>query len=200
MIVRWSWKERFQFSASSDQYRYVPICIAWNGHRLRNMGLGSSRRGRPTAMSSITHEICGQTRAVCWGRKQRRAVREDSCSLLQASSGGLRRPVWVRLDLRQRGSREQVLWLTQLELGLHSVSTDVEGLRLACRLQVENADVDVWTWELDCTQSCDKNFISIRLWLEVRRCDLWDCELPLTWPRRQESPIRLRKFSRMRIY
>ena len=89
-------------------------------------------------MSPVAHDLRTTTRLLLeWERK--------TCGLekqLQPSSGQLRRPecavelesawICVEVDLR----RERALWSTQLELGLDRI-TGVEGVRLACRLQVE---------------------------------------------------------------
>ena len=124
--------------------------IARNGHRLHDMGLSTSRHedDQLPCRRSRMIDICGrpQPRAACWDR-DRKKIERKTCGLgkqLQPSSGRLRRPVYVQLSLSPRGFGSKYEEKKRAGFVADSIRAwsphriaGVEGVRLACRLQVE---------------------------------------------------------------
>ena len=126
------------------------------------MGLGTSRHEDDQLPSSRrSRMICGRPRAACWDRKERRAVWENSCSQVQVDFDDAHFMkfyfcvflfAWhfdaqsVQLSLSPRGFASK--YEETKEAGRlfvvdstrawppHRIA-GVEGVRLACRLQVE---------------------------------------------------------------
>ena len=135
--------------------------IARNSHRLRDMGLGTSRHEDDQLPCRRSRMICGRPRAACWDRKERRAVWENSCSQVQVDFDDAHFMkfyfcaflfAWhfdaqsVQLSLSPRGfaskyeetKRAGRLFVVDSTRAWppHRIA-GVEGVRLACRLQVE---------------------------------------------------------------
>ena len=75
------------------------LSIARNGHRLRDMGLGTSWHEDDQLPCRRSRMICGRPRAACWDRKERRVVWENSCSQVQVDFDAQS----VQLSLGPRG-------------------------------------------------------------------------------------------------
>ena len=134
----------------TEKQKMKPRYIARNGHRLHDMGLSTSRHedDQLPCRRSRMIDICGRPRprAACWDR-DRKKIERKTCGLgkqLQPSSGRLRRPVYVQLSLSPRGFGSK--YEEKKRAGFVADSTrawsphriaGVEGVRLACRLQVE---------------------------------------------------------------
>ena len=128
---------RFKFSP-----RHHLELIARNGHRLRDMGLGTSRHEDDQLSCRRSRMICGRPRAACWDRKERRAVWENSCSQVQVDFDAQTRecavelePAWICVEVRRDEQSGFVVDSTRA-WPPHRIA-GVEGVRLARRLQVE---------------------------------------------------------------
>ena len=145
--------------AKSTAHRLTTI--ARNGHRLRDMGLGTSRHEDVQLPCRRSRMICGRPRAACWDRSERK-----TCGLgkqLQPSSGRLRRrsfhevlflclsvclalrrpecaveleSAWICVEVRRDEESGPFVVDSTRAWPPHRIA-GIEGVRLACRLQVE---------------------------------------------------------------
>ena len=186
--------------------------IARNGHRLRDMGLGTSRHEDDQLPCRRSRMICGRPRAACWdrsiGKKDVRfgktaaaKFRSTSTTLISWSfilglsvCLGLRRPecavelesAWICVEVR-RDEESGPFVCGRLNSSLASTSyrrrrRRASGLPLAGRIKKST--------DLDCTQSCEEKLHFDSPSARTRstsRAKLWLVRLRtpirLTWPR-----------------